>query len=663
MLNADILAQIFEACDLESCLAFAETCRTNYALFETLEAPVRDKVQQRVPWFNKDDFEDISWLKCARIVVARSKTSLDPRNKHLYLIKDMRVPAALCRNDTEIRENVDLQKDNKTRRKMKALFEEQTQSFAGDFEVIEGTKLILPGISMDLTTLMSAPSDYQDIEELDYSGYPNTAVSPSGLRVRNENGFVRIIAENDNLLHVRFRYAAQEKADILIYKHKPLHQDPDGTIVIGYRSFPIYHAPKTDGDDMLSDIEGNVVSLLPGSAGALVVTHARDQVHRQMIAYVEPTWGLPHVLICTVPPNYTYSGGYSDFGTEFFTFYKGYFFLYFCGRFFKLWIDLGYRSALRDDTLSIDHLLSQKVKNRCLTVWNRNFPAIGYLDDDLWMNPKGHQIVRGRAGMERYVTVGAACGRVLGDLETGKTYFSKNCSSQRITIPYTLGDGKFEFGGFGTHVANSMLDSMIWLREDDAEGEEDPLVEDHSDIFRIYCEQAADKKEEHEIRMDHEKLQDSDRDFSDDERDLEEEYPWRETLEDFRERVIRLNITEEGAELRQLQREANTDEIEEDDDEDDWEDEDEEEEEEYDSEYDSELDTEDDFSDTEAYDDADDYDEDPTMYDDIFRDMPITLNPSTMNAPQAFKRVEDLVKKKKTTFFTIFNGEAVVREV
>lgn len=197
--------------------------------------------------------------------------------------------------------------------------------------------------------------------------------------------------ENDNLLYVRFR-AMYGNADTLIYKKKSLERNDDGAILVGSQTFPLFMDPDTDADDY---VEGALVSFLPGQGGALAVNYPSGHPYRQMVVYIEPTEELEEVLICTVPPSYTYVGSHSDFcSSEFYTFYKGYLHLYFASRFFQLWVDMGYRCELRDDSC-IDDALSQKAVNRCLVVWDRNVPVIGTLNDMLECSPSSVQILRG----------------------------------------------------------------------------------------------------------------------------------------------------------------------------------------------------------------------------------------------------------------------------
>ena len=302
---------------------------------------------------------------------------------------------------------------------------------------------------------------YADMEvggdPYNYSQWPNKAVSPSGLVVchESEESFVRIMNENDHLLHVRFRTSQGAVADTLIYK------DPNytGEYVLTSEISPMFLAPDVDegmdvGDP--SQVDGSLVSLLPGTGGALVITSCTEQPHRQLLAYVEPNSSLHTVLICTVPPSRRYAEGYSEYDTRFYTTYDGYLFLYYDTYLIRLWVDLGYRSKLAISTSKIDELLFRHVSERCLTVWDRRFPTIGGFDL-IVTTERGIRISQGNGnGMDRYVRTAATCGLGFGDLKTGKTYISSVASELSVTVPF-IWKGEFRFGGLGEHVSWRLL--------------------------------------------------------------------------------------------------------------------------------------------------------------------------------------------------------------
>lgn len=533
MLNADILILVFESCDLESGLALSQVCRLNHVLYQHLGHMIRKKVQKRVPWMTPSSVRAKTWRGCAAIIVARSRKGLDPNNKHLYLLKDLSVAVSLGTNDTQILPCVDLQTDENTRTKMKPIFTGENYTKVTPRDMQKGHNLYYPGISLNLTNMITSKSSYNASQYREYHRLTNEAVSPSGLVVRhkNRNFALRVMAENENLLHVRFRFEGQD-GDVLIYKHEPRDTDAkDGAILITAQTTPTFYGP-TDRFDV--GLQGSVVSLLPGHGGALVVTAPSSREHLKMLVYVEPDASMRSVLICSLPASTTYRDGYSDFDTRFFTTFDGYLFLYFEGRLVRLWVDLGYRSsasALRP----VDVMLREKASSRCLTVWDRKFPLIGgFGSAEPGFCLRGHLISRGcTKTLARYVTVGSACGTAFGDLSSGKTYYSRNSSSQGLTMPLICRE-KIQFGVFGPHVATSLIAAMLLTDRASTHGL------DLSCDFEHYCEQAVSRNEKLTARTDLETLQDKRVPFPDSSRnrDMENEAPFNE----FRDPVLHSRV-------------------------------------------------------------------------------------------------------------------------
>lgn len=593
MLNADILVQIFELCDLEMCVSLGQVCSFNYSLFHKLDDLLRKKVQKRVPWFTLDNSES-TWPKCAILTVSRTKRGLDPSRKNLYLLKDLKVAVSLGANKVTSGFCVDLQSNEETRKDMKPLFETQL----GDEEVTQGSKLLTPGLALDLRTMKTESTDYDGEDTFDHSTCPNEAVSASGLVIRNafSSGFLRIIDENDNLVHIRLLTKEGVKDTLVCNRNKGVSlctAQPLG-----------WKPPKRDAPNT---IDGTIVSLLPGSGGALVATTStEDDTCRQMVYYVDP-FSLDLTLICTVPYSLTYKNAYSEFKTQFYTTFDGYLFVYFAGRFFRLWVDLGYRSELLLDKpkMFIDQILGP-VLNRCLTVWDRDFPVIGTFDGDAKISP--FRISRGKQ-MGRFVTVGGASGRMVGDLATGRTYFSPG---DGITVPFF--NETLSFGKLSPQVSSSLIKRL----------EEAEVGVDLSKDFQEYCaEFKNDVPKQGAKVVKHLRTRNS---FRNDNRDLEQEYPWidkepkGEDEDEDEEYESSESDPDEESELREREaREA-------------W----------YRHHRDAPLSDDDDESDDEPYDDYDECYARPVVYKDIFRQMPtVELNPSTMNAAKAFKRAEE----------------------
>lgn len=114
---------------------------------------------------------------------------------------------SLGTNDTRILPCVDLQPDENTRTNMELIFTGPNYTMVTNRDMQKGHSLYYPGISLNLTNMITSKSSYDASEHREYHRLTNEAVSPSGLVVRHENSnfAVCVMAENDNLLHVRSR--------------------------------------------------------------------------------------------------------------------------------------------------------------------------------------------------------------------------------------------------------------------------------------------------------------------------------------------------------------------------------------------------------------------------------------------------------------------------
>ncbi|KAG5356395.1 hypothetical protein CJU89_6130 [Yarrowia sp. B02] len=291
-----------------------------------------------------------------------------------------------------------------------------------------------------------------------------------------DNNFVHIMGENDKLLHVWFR-TKRGIADTLIYKEVPFSSFSDDVAddeLVGEHSNPLFWEP-------------SCVQLLPEAGGAMVV-----EERRQRVIYVEPTKEMRQVLICSVPPTLTYKYAYSDFGCWFFVTYDGYLFLYLADRVFRLWVDLDYRS----DMLT--------VQSRCLTVWDRNFPAIG--DFGLRNSPRGLEFQQGQEG-RRFVTALGARGGIVGDLKTGKTFFSD--SEQGVVVPVS------KEGGLGFATMGKELSDKVYY--------EFPMT-NYGEGFNVLFEKLRSQCHSEDKLRDTTGLQDEGNSFEDTSRDPLREY-------------------------------------------------------------------------------------------------------------------------------------------
>lgn len=419
MLNNDTLRLLYEECCLESCLALGEVCKASSEVLASLDKSlIMRKVQDRAPWLELSN-EYLSWTKCARVLIARSKKAQDGKYDKLKIITDLRQVDSESSIDLVSVEPTDVGRDDTLRRAMKPLFPysrlqnllKQQQS------VVEGTKVLCELQELDLTTMTLKVSDYDPEDKL-YAERNRKPVStaPSGLKVRHSEGQdVEVVAENKTMLQVQY-YVGDTETEFDEIVHKASQpRDEDGTLVID----PHMKAPRIEAN---FNVDMGMVNLVPGSGGALVIQHFVLNPEKSYLGYIEPSSERRVVELCKIPPQVQTQGiGFHQGNQWFYVLYDGFIYIYLYGRFLQLWIDLG------------------AGQNRALTVWNADFPAIG---------PFGHfrdqratwNITQGGLNddQRRFVTIeDEPCGCVVGDLHTGKTYYSRGSyKSPKLTIPF-----------------------------------------------------------------------------------------------------------------------------------------------------------------------------------------------------------------------------------
>lgn len=203
------------------------------------------------------------------------------------------------------------------------------------------------GSELNFKTLKVEPNKVVPDPVLQCSDFTDEAMSPSGLKVRNASTgrWIRAMDQNEHLIHVRINGSELLATDKLV--HKATHEkDDDGAFVVTSAAFPYYSGQLGLSDDM--DKKVSLVSLL-SSGGAIVVTSPGEEPHNQYLAYVEPLPGLPAVFLCSVPLGKGFRKDYDDVDCRFYVCYNGFLYVYFEGRFLKLWVDLGRRTVLNID--------------------------------------------------------------------------------------------------------------------------------------------------------------------------------------------------------------------------------------------------------------------------------------------------------------------------
>lgn len=466
-MNPEVLTQVYKACNLETCVELSEVSKAHRELWRSLDSTmVREKVLERAPWFSLDESASgtglDTWHKCALMVINRTEQSLDARNKMLYVIKHLQVAVTLCRNKVEMVKPVDVSTDHKLRESMDPMFDGYSDSHIDvlDDGTSQGTKLMAVGCEVDLKTLKVKPNKFEADPNIRYSEIKDEAVSPSGLKVRHEmrGNWIRVVDENEHLIHVRMKGVEILPTDVLV--HKETHEkDENGTFIVSFHESPYYPGQIVPADDI--DEEVSLVSLLP-SGGALVVTNPYGHPEIQYLAYVEPLPGLPRVLLCFVPLGMGFKNNYTESEcSRFSVCYDGYLHVYFEGRFLRLWVDLGRRASFDPANKRDKTLMTEELHGQALTVWDRDFPAIGTLNGQVEYAVTPTWVSTSSDG--RYVTVGAAEGRLVGDLLTGVTY----CSDvDGLSIPFM--DKKNDRPGFytaDTGLVRSVVREMALRRD------------------------------------------------------------------------------------------------------------------------------------------------------------------------------------------------------
>lgn len=415
-------------------MELSEASKCHKELWRSLDATlVREKVLERAPWFSLDESIGLdTWHKCALVTINRTEQAGIESNQMLYVIKNLKVAVTLCCNKVEMVEPVDVSKNQTLRESMVPMFDGYSDPHMEvlDDGTSKGTKLLAFKSELDFKTLKVKPNKVVPDPHFQSSDFTDEAVAPSGLKVRNESkgAWIRVMDENEQLIHVRMRGLELSATDVLV--HKATHEkDADGAFIVTNFAHPYYPGQHGMSDDTYAKV--SLVSLLSSSGGALVVTSPDKDPRNQYLAYVEPLPGLPCVLLCSVPSGKGFKNDYDDVACRFSVCYDGYLYVYFEGRFLRLWVDLGRRASFDRKDLRENPLLHEELRGQALVVWERDFPAIGTLDNHVDMASIPTWISSSADG--RFVTVGAAQGQLVGDLLTGTTY----CSGvDGLSIPF-----------------------------------------------------------------------------------------------------------------------------------------------------------------------------------------------------------------------------------
>lgn len=426
MLTDDILVEIYRHSSLETCIALSEVCRSSYAVWTALDTfLVRQKVQERVPWFSLGGGFS-SWKKCALAAVFRTKKALNGDTK---LIKSMAVLLSESTNKVEYVSSVDISRE--ARESMVALFDERVETTAAKYAVFEGTKLLTSRTALDMTTMKISKTDYDKWIKPKAKKLSNTAVTESGVEVVSTEE-IEVVDENETFILVRFLDESEE----LIKK--------TGLDKYTTSSNRVHKTGTNTG----------LINLLP-QKGAIMFKVMGDN---STLVYLDGTRCL---VICNML-KYTQEP-YFNIHQRFYVSYQGYFYLFYEGRFQRLWVDLGYTTEYH-----------------VLCAWD-GFPAIGsFLDSRQAAMEEGVEFKIMQRG--RYVGI-RGTGRIVGDLKSGKTYFAKDAAlADQLAIPFVKEDETVGFYTCQKRVMDALekkLTDVVELKSRDS---------DLSGVFEQLCE-------------------------------------------------------------------------------------------------------------------------------------------------------------------------------
>lgn len=420
MITDDILVDVFRMADLESCVALSHVTRSSRAVWAALDTSVvRAKVLERVPWFGLGGGDFSSWTTCALVVVSRTKRALADTHglgDRPVLLKSMAVPLSLSCNKVEEVTSVDISRDAQRRFSMNPLFpEERIETTVGKYAVLEGVQLLSSKTALDLSSMEISKSDYDKWSPPKTStALTNKAVSSSSgievqLTTEEDGGTIEVIDENETFVLVRFSTSNHGPAEELLLKTPTttrLEVDPE--MSNGTRR--LY---KSDHN------ETGMINLLP-ERGALMYRLVGDGTENSQLFHIDDN--MNPLVICQLT-RFQQLPLFYNIHQRFFVCYEGYLFLFYEGRFHRLWVDLGIRTP----------------GNEVLCAWNQAFPAIGsLLDSRQAVMEEGveFRIMQGPGDLSRYVGI-RGTGRVVGDLKTGTTYFAKDAAvADQFGIPF-----------------------------------------------------------------------------------------------------------------------------------------------------------------------------------------------------------------------------------
>ena len=377
-----IQLQLLEACDLESCLALANTCQSFRKLVTSDTTNVmHTKVLQRVPWIHKSRS---TWSDEARVVVGRSREVVSGQGWTLRTALDTKTGKAKKRAIS------DFPKAEKTRKAVVPCFQDEYNVKNG--AKVRDAKIVFDGKVWDVREATT------ETEEVDGGTDTNTATPEYITLVTGEQA--EIVKSNNSLVHLR-----------LDDKECLVHQSQRDSVTLS-------HFQKSD----------KIVYKLMNDNGGALMMHRVDSI-TPYLAFIEPTVDLKRIVICNIPK-------WACNSLQILT-YDGFLVLYFSGRFVRLWVDLGYQKRVHfladfRQVLGFEKLAQISdtralcaTENKCLN----NLSFEGYTGDSKNATPI---IGSPETGMSKYVTLKESQGKCVGDLTTGQTWFAV---STDIVIP------------------------------------------------------------------------------------------------------------------------------------------------------------------------------------------------------------------------------------
>ncbi|KAG5373280.1 hypothetical protein CJU90_0967 [Yarrowia sp. C11] len=416
-LPVELCVQLFRLCDLESCLALNETCRTFGEVFSGLDdSLVRSKVRDRVPWMtvNESGTEIRSWARAARLIRARTK-AVRSNSPSWKVVKNLR-PLLSVSPIIELLPPTAV--DTNLPDSFEPIFDEINPR--NEPYKFQGGNLCVEDISMDLKTLRKSVIQPKELKrQQQVSRIVDNRPAESFMVIHEDDPAPQRLffsGENDTTIHLTERRRGQRYSQIDYLIHKPTSALENGCISFDPGSTVALSLLRDDGAN------GHYrIKMLPAPfGGAFIVEYSTPTLR---ISYVDANPYNNKVVLLTKLEGHTITTFPVDIQIEI---YNGLLYFNVDGQFVRLWVDLGFQKRQTyqhftklNASSEIGGCYRQKKYTRALSATRTDWAPIG-----IYTVTTGHPDLDPR-GKERYVTAANSDLFFVGDLLTGKTYMAK----------------------------------------------------------------------------------------------------------------------------------------------------------------------------------------------------------------------------------------------